>query len=969
MNSKSTDKFLHRLAADLLDRFGKDLQHVAIVFNNKRPQLFLKKYLAEVSRKPIWSPHFFTIQQFFAESTSKVCASQLKQFFVLLTEYNLLLAEEGKELVSADVFYPLAEIIVSDFSQIDYYLANPEKVFNLIGGIAELEQQFPNFDKEQLEFMESFWASFSQQKQSIIQEKFIEMWHRMPRLYLNFHKRLAEQNLVTSARMYRNLAEGIDSDSDFLKKYKHVVFAGFNALSKAEELLFKNWQDQGLCSFYFDSDEHYFSDPIQEAGHFIRRNIKTIGLENQFQVKENRINVPEKEFTIIQALGKVAQGKILKQVLAGHESKNEADSKAIILADESLLLPVLQTVEDESLNITMGYPFEQSAVFGLCDLWLKIQDEIASGDKMSISYPQVLSYIFNPLIWISEENRSRIHKEIIIEKKARFSLEELKKIDRIPEMAFSPFENSVQSVRNLGSFLLLISEKIADLRKLESLLIAEAVKTLNVLSDSFEELTNSPAQQELKPGFIFKLIRRALSGLSVPFDGEPLVGLQVMGLLESRCLDFDELVVLGMNEGVLPKVSITPSFIPDNVRRAFGLPVLENQNSIFAYFFYRLLHCAKKVTLVYNGIDGDTSPSEVSRFVKQLEFETSCSFNYVLQQNQPIENPPNQEIIVEKKGLVLEKLRKYLQRHSDVKFENKISASGFNDYLTCSLRFFYDKVAKLKKPEELPDHIGANTVGSMLHDVMEHFYRDSIGKEVSAEYIVQRQKLVPAMCQNAMSKALKLNPDLDSLTLSALQQIILKVIEQYALKILDHDVSISPFVIKELEEKDAYTPLFSFELDGKEEQVRLLGIIDRVDSIRGKTRIVDYKTGKDSLAFKDFESLFSDDVKNQNKALVQTLFYTLVYEKSKNVEGVEPHLYTVKDFSGGSTFSKKSKLEDFELKEDNLSDYKLQFELKMKEKFSELFDPAIPFRQTNNLESCSYCNFKDICQRKGAKGF
>jgi hypothetical protein len=409
-------------------------------------------------------------------------------------------------------------------------------------------------------------------------------------------------------------------------------------------------------------------------------------------------------------------------------------------------------------------------------------------------------------------------------------------------------------------------------------------------------------------------------------------------------------------------VSITPSFIPDNVRRAFGLPVLENQNSIFAYFFYRLLHCAKKITLVYNGVEGATAPSEASRFIKQLEFETSCSFNYVLQQNQPIENPPNQEIIVEKKGLVLEKLRKYLQRQSDVKYENKISASGFNDYLTCSLRFFYDKVAKLKKPEELPDHIGANTVGSMLHDVMEHFYRDSIGKEVSAEYILQRQKLVPAMCQNAMSTALKLNPDLDSLKLSALQQIILKVIEQYALKILDYDVSISPFVIKELEE-DTYTPLFSFELDGKEEQVRLLGIIDRVDSVRGKTRIVDYKTGKDSLAFKDFESLFSDDVKNQNKALVQTLFYTLVYEKSKNVEGAEPHLYTVKDFSGGTTFIKKSKSEDFELKEDNLADYKTQFELKMKEKFAELFDPAIPFRQTNNLESCSYCNFKGICQR------
>ena len=166
MENQSSDKFLYRVAEDLLNRFGKDLQDVAIVFNNKRPQLFLRKYLAEISGKPIWSPRFYTIQQFFSESSKLVCASQLKQFFILYTEYNLLLQKEGKELVSADVFYPLAEIIVSDFSQIDYYLANPEKVFNLIGSIAELEQQFPNFEVEQLAFMESFWSSFSQEKQN-----------------------------------------------------------------------------------------------------------------------------------------------------------------------------------------------------------------------------------------------------------------------------------------------------------------------------------------------------------------------------------------------------------------------------------------------------------------------------------------------------------------------------------------------------------------------------------------------------------------------------------------------------------------------------------------------------------------------------------------------------------------------------------------------------------------------------------
>jgi ATP-dependent helicase/DNAse subunit B len=269
----------------------------------------------------------------------------------------------------------------------------------------------------------------------------------------------------------------------------------------------------------------------------------------------------------------------------------------------------------------------------------------------------------------------------------------------------------------------------------------------------------------------------------------------------------------------------------------------------------------------------------------------------------------------------------------------------------------------LKKPEELPDHIGANTVGNMLHSVMDHFYQDSIGMEVSAEYIVQRKKLLPKMCQDSMSEELNLNPNLDKLELSALQQIILKVIEQYALKILEYDASIAPFVIKELEDKDKYAPLFSFELDGKEEQVRLMGIIDRVDTINGKTRIVDYKTGKDSLAFKDFEGLFSDDDKSQNKALLQTLFYTLVYEKCNNVQGVEPHLYTVKDFSKGTIFNKKSKSEHMELIDENLIDFKSKLELKMKEKFTELFNPEVPFRQTDNLNACTYCDFKGICQR------
>ncbi|MES2873482.1 MAG: PD-(D/E)XK nuclease family protein [Bacteroidota bacterium] len=957
----SGDKFLYRVAGDLLERFGNDLQNVAVVFNNKRPELFLKKYLSEISGKAIWSPHFYTIQKFFSASTEQVCASQLKQFFVLFTEYNILLRSEGKQTVSADVFYPLAEIIVSDFSQIDYYLADPAKVFSLIGSIAELQHQFPNFEEEQLEFMKSFWASFSGEKQSKVQEKFIEMWHRMPVLYKNFHGKLAEQNLVSSARMYRNLAEGSSSNADFLRKFSHVVFIGFNALSKAEELLFKTWQDEGICSFYFDSDAHYFEDLKQEAGHFIRRNIKTLGLLNQFDTVSNRIDDPAKEFTIVQALGNVAQGKLLNTLLSSADL-DEAGTKAIILADEALLLPVLQTVSDSSLNITMGYPFMQSSVFGLCDLWLDIQEEIASGDQKTIAYHKVLTFILNPLIDIENAQRDRIHAEIVDAKKSRFDLQELRKIGKSSELSFSQYKDASDAVRNFGSLLLILSGKLEKLRKLDSLLIAEAVKTLNLLSDSFEELEQSHVSEGLDPKFVFRTIRRALAGLSVPFDGEPLSGLQVMGLLESRCLDFDELIVLGMNEGVLPKISSTPSFIPDNVRRAFGLPVLENQNSIFSYFFYRLLHCAKKVTLVYNGITDDMSTGEESRFIKQLQFETNCRFTRVIQQNQPVDNYGDQKIIVEKTGIVRDLLEKFLLRNAEVKYEKKISATAFTDYVSCPLKFFYSRIAGLKEPKDLPDQIGSNLVGTMLHTVMEKFYSSSVGMEVTLEFLKLQTKKLPAICAEALAAALNTDPKNPIRKLNALQQIVLKVIEQYALRIIRHDETLAPFTIVELENRDSYTPLFDMQISGNSKQVRLLGIIDRVDSHRGKVRIVDYKTGKDQLKYKDFDALFTEEGKDQNKALIQTLFYTYVYEKAKAVKNVEPHLYTVKDFKKGTLFSEKGK-GGLQLSDQKLDYFKEQFELKLSEKLREIFDLTVPFRQTTNLDTCKYCTFKKICQR------
>ncbi len=356
------------------------------------------------------------------------------------------------------------------------------------------------------------------------------------------------------------------------------------------------------------------------------------------------------------------------------------------------------------------------------------------------------------------------------------------------------------------------------------------------------------------------------------------------------------------------------------------------------------------------------STGEESRFIKQLQFETNCRFTRVIQQNQPVDNYGDQKIIVEKTGIVRDLLEKFLLRNTEVKYEKKISATAFTDYVSCPLKFFYSRIAGLKEPKDLPDQIGSNLVGTMLHTVMEKFYSSSVGMEVTLEFLKLQTKKLPAICAEALAAALNTDPKNPIRKLNALQQIVLKVIEQYALRIIRHDETLAPFTIVELENRDSYTPLFDMQISGNSKQVRLLGIIDRVDSHRGKVRIVDYKTGKDQLKYKDFDALFTEEGKDQNKALIQTLFYTYVYEKAKAVKNVEPHLYTVKDFKKGTLFSEKGK-GGLQLSDQKLDYFKEQFELKLSEKLREIFDLTVPFRQTTNLDTCKYCTFKKICQR------
>ncbi|MDB5121201.1 MAG: ATP-dependent nuclease subunit [Sphingobacteriales bacterium] len=959
------NSFLREVATDLISRFGADLKDVAIIFNNKRPVTFLKKHLGELSGKAFWSPSFFTIGEFFSLATDLISADHIKQFFVLHQEFNKLLKEEGKPEFTPDQFYPMAEIILGDFSQIDYDLINPDQVFSALEDIAVIQHQFPHFSEDQQKFLEQFWATFSAERQQNFQQKFIDLWRRMPKLYRQFHESLIHENLTTTANLYRSLANGNIQKPEFLNDYKKLIFVGFNALNKAEATLFKTYQEQERAIFYFDADSYYVNDTLQEAGLFLRKNLQKTGLINVFEKLPANMAKP-KQIQVIQAQGHAAQAKALNEFLNAENLASNADDPektAIIIVDESLLIPVLQTIPENAgkVNVTMGYPLAQSTVFGFIDLWLTIQEQVFKEGKDTIYYRDVQAFLSHPLSGINSKERDLILQRIIEKQWVEIPLTELLFASVLTPGFFTVKHEGAQCIDALTSLLRHVLEqrqKNHQLQQLEASLILEVIKKLNQLHDGLLTYAST-----LFLPFVFSLIRKALTGLSVPLEGEPLRGIQVMGLLESRVLDFEKVLVLGANEGVLPKVSTSPSFIPDSIRRAYDLPVLENQNAISAYLFYRLLHRSSDVYLVYNSLIDESNSGEPTRFLSQLEFESNYKFIYHRQQ-QTVQIEPATDIIVPKEGAVWKALQRFLQ--STGKWDDKkISATALTTYLNCSLQFFFRYVAEIKEPEEVAENLEANQVGTILHQVLEWFYQDlaATDKEITAKRIKEKREDLPFLCRQALSELLFKKRD-QLKNPNSMQQIILRIVEEYVNVVLDHDEKTAPFHIVELENKKDYKYRFPIEINNSAHEVSLYGIIDRVDEENGHTRIVDYKTGgRDDVRFSCLDDLFERDGKKPNKAMLQTLFYTYIYEQVSGKKQVEPNLYIIRKMKNDGTLFFTGSRPRVYLQAEHLEDMKAGFEDKLRTLLEELFDRNIPFSHTTNKDNCAFCPYEGMCKK------
>jgi len=948
--------FLQEVAEDLVARFGDRLKDCSIVFNNKRPAAYLQKHLADIIRKPFFSPSFFTIQEFFSFSTSYKIADFYLQFFTLHKIYNQLLAEENLEAISSYKFFPLAKIILSDFNQIDADLVDAQKLYRDLEDISVINQDFDYLSPEQYQFLSQFWTSYSEGKHKKQQELFIKMWRRMPKLYNKFHATLKEQSYLTNGSVYRHLAGDITSHREFTANFgkEKIIFVGFNALSSAEAKIFTQLQEADKALFYFDSDSYYLDDISQEAGLFLRKNLNTLGLKNEFAEAESLMKNGEHQVSVFKVQGQSAQAKILNEILEEDYTNAESVGKTVIvLADESLLIPTLQTIPTAykdaaiDLNVTMGFALATSSIFGLIDLWLTSQLEILKTDK--VLYKNVEAFLTHPLTGLTQKMRDKILTALLEENQVEIDHKRLLRQRGLFEVFYKKIDGPQFVVSNLLEVLDFVLTRLSNaktLKKIDAELFVKTIHELNRLQDTF----GSHIGKEEIP-FVIYLVQKSLQAISVPLSGDPLNGIQVMGLLETRNLNFDKMVILGFNEGIIPKSSIGNSFIPDSIRRVYGLPVLENLDAISSYMVYRLMQRATNINFVYNSLTDESTSGEASRILKQLEYESGFSFTYN-ELNLEVKTEQHKEVLIEKTGNSF--IQQTLQRYLDKK--KILSPSALTQYISNPIDFFFNYIAGIKEPKEISAVVEANEIGSILHKVMEYFYEDLRAAEITAERINARRGSVPKLIKRAFNAVMFNHPDL-VMEYKGMQKVILAIVDAYVDIILNHDISQTPFTIISLEQK--VEAEIGFPLNGKDESIKIFGYIDRVDVKDGVTKIVDYKTGSDKLAFKDVDELFNSDGKHINKALIQTLLYTYAYEQFAGKTCVEPNLYIVKTMNdpvyGGVWFKSNRQV----LRGDFLEEIKPLFLAKLKEKLAELFG-APYFKASEIPDNYKYSIYKTL---------
>lgn len=970
--------FLEQLAIEVNERYGDRLEQVTLVFPNRRAGLFFRKYLAASLSGPVWSPTILSMEEFVQQLSELQVADRLQLVFELYKVYHKHMA--GKD--SFDSFYYWGDMLLSDFDEVDRQLANTKNLFHYLESQKEVDQYFDYLSEEQKRFLRSFWSTFEPAPRGN-QGDFLKLWRVLPRIYKDFGTRLREQELAYQGQLYRQVAEACEGQH-LIWEHGPVIFAGFNALSKAEEVIMQWFLQHQEALARWDVDAYYLARTpfaeAQEAGFFLRRYRQKEAFRPGFPAElPEGIRAPKNvEITAVaMEIGQAKKaGEVLEQWVAEQGNAFVPEKTVVVLPNEELLFPVLHAMPGSvgAVNVTMGYPLRTTPLYNLLELLIAMQQRLRQSKKGTLyHHRQVLGILRHPYVYYVTAAASQENVRVIEqENRVYIDMAELPASHPVYEVLFRP----VQEGQELISYLLQVLEMIhANVRPEQEGAEEEQTQRISVEQEyvyhfyvQLKRLREILEREtiELTYQTFLKLFRQIIRNLRLPFTGEPLRGLQVMGMLETRNLDFDNVIILSMNEGAWPPEVSSHSFIPYNLRRAFGLPTLDHQNSVYSYLFYRLLQKAKRVHLFYNTEDTSRLSGEMSRYLQQLIYESGLSIRQHVLSNEP-QVQPGMPITITKDAAIFASLDRFLAGREESSW---LTPSALNIYLTCRLRFYYRYVARLIESDQVKEEIDAPLFGNLLHNTMEILYEAYMAEKGRREIVKEDIPLLKDRLDGAITAAFKREygvKEEKTYSFEGRNIIAREIIRKMTARILDYDADHAPFEIIGLETQgqEGYYLELPIKSRGAEEGVQIRGIIDRIDRLGDTVRVIDYKSGKDNRKFTSLESLFDRDDPNRNKAVMQTFLYSLLYTNKAGLDQpVLPGLFNIKDlFADHFDITLVQAEGRSQTPVTDVRPYLAPFGELLSQLLTELFDPHSPFDQTDDTKTCSYCPYNSLCHR------
>lgn len=958
------ESFLKLVAADLYKHTEGNLAHTAVVFPNKRAGLFFNEYLAQESESPIWSPAYVSISELFRSLSPWEVGDPVK----LVCELYKIFRRETQSTETLDDFYFWGEMLISDFDDADKNKVDTDKLFSNLQDLRNIMDDYTFIDDEQEEAIRQFFQNFSIERRTALKERFISLWDVLGNIYKGFRESLASQNIAYEGMMYRHVIEHLDVDKLPYEKY---VFVGFNVLNKVEHTLFTQLKDAGKAVFYWDYDEFYMKENRQavthEAGEFIRRNLRDFPSPLSGELFKN-LSKP-KEVHYIASSTENAQARYLPQWIRNNLTTPEKET-AVVLCNEALLQPVLHSLpaEVKHVNITMGFPLSQTPVYSFLIALLELHTHGFNFKSGRYTFQSVVTLLKHPYTRQLTGQAELLEKELTRNNRFYPLPGELGK-DEFLTRLFTPLSGNLNLCIRLSETLQQVAgiyqantsgtEDTDAFNQLYRESLFKAYTTINRFRTLIEEDELTVQSETFR-----RLLVKVLSATNIPFHGEPAIGMQVMGVLETRNLDFRHLVLLSVNEGQLPKSGGDSSFIPYNLRKAFGMTTIEHKIAVYAYYFYRLLQRAERITLMYNTSSDGLNRGEWSRFMLQflIEWPHPITRQFLEAGQSPQGTSP---ITVEKTPDVMRRMQSLFDVRANPKA--KFSPSALNYYLDCPLKFYYRYVAGLSAPDEVSAEIDSATFGSIFHYAAEHIYKDltTHGKVINKEALetlLRNEVKLQDYVDTAFKKLFFNVPQNEKPEYNGVQLINSAVIARYLKQLLQNDLRYAPFTFiaseMEVDEPiDIQTPKGVIKS-------RIGGIIDRMDSKDGTLRIVDYKTGGDADTPPHVESLFIPDKKRSNYVF-QTFLYAAIMCRKQPTMKIAPallyiHRAATETYSlviqMGEPRKPKEAVEDF-------SKYEKEYRERLQGLLEEIFNPEKSFTQTEIIEKCTSCDFKALCKR------